>query len=157
MEGKLHHIHLKKNAVPYACNTPADVSKYWEAEVKQQLDKDVDQAIIEKIPEGEPTDWCARKVVVAKCNGKPRRAVDYQKLICNCLRETHYTPTSFNLVSGIPRHTYKTVADAHCDFHQSKLDESSSKLTIFVTRWGQYRYLKTPMGLFCQLMHTPKF
>ena len=41
MEGKPHHIHLKENTVPYACNTHADVAKYWKAEVKQQLDKDI--------------------------------------------------------------------------------------------------------------------
>ena len=147
MEGKPHNIHLKDNAVPYACNTPAEIAKHWEAEVKQQLDKDVEQGIIEKVPQGEPTHWCARMVVVAKRNGKPRRTVDYQKLNSNCLRETHHTPTPFNLVSGIPQHTYKTVADAHCGFHQSKLNECSSKLTTFVTPWGRYRYLRTPMGL----------
>ena len=86
-------------------------------------------------------------VVVPKRDGGPRRTVDYQKLNSNCLRETHHTPTPFNLVSSIPKHTYKTIADAHSGFHQSELDEDSSKLTTFVTPWGRYRYLRTPMGL----------
>ena len=102
MEGKPLHIHLKEDTEPYVCNTPADVAKYCEADVKQQLDKDVDQDVIEKVPQGEPTNWYARMVVAAKPNGKPRRAVDFQKLNSNCLRKTHYTPTPFNLVSGIP-------------------------------------------------------
>ena len=41
MEGEPHHIHLKEDAVPYACHTPADVAKHWENEVKQKMDKDV--------------------------------------------------------------------------------------------------------------------
>ena len=66
------------------------------------------------------------------------------------LRETHHTHTPFNLLSSIPKFTYKTVADAHNGFHQSALDEPSSKLTTFVTPWGRYRYLRMQMGL-CSL------
>ena len=55
MEGEPHHIHLKKDAVPYACHTPADVARHWESEVKQKMDKDVAQHIIKKVPPGEPT------------------------------------------------------------------------------------------------------
>ena len=40
MEGRPHHIHLKPDVVPYACQTPADVARHWEKEVKEQLDKD---------------------------------------------------------------------------------------------------------------------
>ena len=130
MEGKPHHIHLKEDAVPYVCHTPADVAKHWENEVKQKLDKDVDQRIIKKVPQGEPSEWCSRMVVVPKRDGGPRRTVDYQKLNSNCLRETHHTPTPFNLVSSIPKHTYKTIADAHSGFHQSELEEVSSILSF---------------------------
>ena len=50
-------------------------------------------------------------------------------------------------MSGIPEHSYKTVADAYNGFHQSELDEESRKLTTFITQWGRYRYLRTPQGL----------
>ena len=98
MEGRPHHIHLKEGAVPYVCHTPADVAKHWEREVKQKLDRDVQQQIIKKVEQGEPSEWCARMVVVPKHAGGPRRTVDYQKLNSSCLRETHHTPTPFNLV-----------------------------------------------------------
>ena len=68
MEGKPHHIHLKEDAVPYVCHTPADVAKHWEDEVKQKLDNDVRQQIIKKVPQGEPAKWCSRMVVVPKRN-----------------------------------------------------------------------------------------
>ena len=122
------------------------------------MDKDFEQGIIEKVSQGEPTEWCARMVVVPKRNGGPRRTVDYQKLNSNCLREMHHTPTPFSLVTSIPQHTFKTTADAHNGFHQSQLDEISSKLTTFVTPWGRYRYLRTPMGLFSSTdAYTRKF
>ena len=56
MEGKPHHIHLKPDAVPYACQTPAAVAKHWEKAVKCKLDKEEEQCIIEKVPQGEPTE-----------------------------------------------------------------------------------------------------
>ncbi|XP_076058554.1 uncharacterized protein LOC143035571 [Oratosquilla oratoria] len=146
MAGPPHHIHLSPDAVPYACHTPAPVPKHWEAEVKQQLDEDVQRGVIRPVPAGEATEWCARMVVVAKKSGKPRRTVDFQKLNACCLRETHHTPAPFDMASGVPAHSYKTVADAHWGFHQVELDEESRRLTTFITPWGRYQYCRTPMG-----------
>lgn len=146
MAGPPHHIHLSPDATPYACHTPASVPKHWEAEVKRQLDEDVRKGVIRPVPAGEATEWCARMVVVAKKSGKPRRTVDFQKLNACCQRETHHTPAPFDMASGIPAHTYKTVADAHWGFHQVELDEKSRRLTTFITPWGRYQYCRTPMG-----------
>ncbi|XP_063876921.1 uncharacterized protein K02A2.6-like [Scylla paramamosain] len=146
MDGEPHHIHLAPNAVPYACHTPASVPKHWEDEVKAQLEDDVRRGVIEPVPAGEPTEWCARMVVVAKKSGQPRRTVDYQRLNAACRRETHHTPAPFDMVSSVPKHCFKTVADAYCGYHQVRLDEESRSLTTFITPWGRFRYLRTPMG-----------
>ncbi|CAL4166698.1 unnamed protein product [Meganyctiphanes norvegica] len=102
---------------------------------------------MELVPQGEPSEWCARLVVVPKKSGAPRDTVDFQKLNASCLRETHYTLTPFNILSSIPQHSYKTTADAHSGFHQSMLDVESKKITTFITPWGRYMYCRTPMGL----------
>lgn len=146
MAGPPHHIHLIPGATPHACHTPASVPKHWEVEVKAQLDEDVRRGVIEPVPAGEATDWCARMVVVAKKNGQPRRTVDFQRLNACCKRETHHTAAPFDMVSGIPVHTYKTVADAFWGFHQVSLDVESRRLTTFITPWGRFRYRRTPMG-----------
>ena len=146
MEGEPHHIHLLPNAVPHACHTPASVPKHWEDKVRAQLEEDVRRGVIEPVPAGEPTEWCARMVVVAKKSGQPRRTVDYQRLNAACRRETHHTPAPFDMVSGVPKHSFKTVADAYWGYHQVELDEESRSLTTFITPWGRYRYRRTPMG-----------
>lgn len=146
MEGEPHVIHLLPGTKPHACHVPASVPRHWETEVKRQLDEDVRKGVLEPVPVGEATEWCARMVVVAKKSGQPRRTIDYQKLNMACRRETHHTPTPFDMVSGIPHRTYKTVVDAHWGFHQVKLHEKSKKLTTFITPWGRYRYCRTPMG-----------
>ena len=146
MHGAPHHIHLQEGARPHACHTPATVPKHWAAEVKKQLDDDVRLGVIRPVPTGVATEWCARMVVVAKKSGKPRRTVDFQKLNSCCLRETHHTPTPFDMVSDVQPHSFKTVADAHWGFHQVELDEESRHLTTFITPWGRYQYCRTPMG-----------
>ena len=100
----------------------------------------------EKVPAGEPTVWCAHMVVVPKANGKPRRTIDYQELNKYCVRETHHTRVPFDMVSSVPKQTYKTTLDAFWGFHQVPLAEDSRPLTTFITPWGRYRYLRTPMG-----------
>ena len=139
MEGAPHHIHLKPDAKPYACQVPADIPRHWESEVKQMIDNDVANSVIKQVPQGEVTEWCARMVVPGKKDGHPRRAVDYQKLNASSLRETHYIPTPFDLVSNVPQHSYKTTADAASGFHQVELDDDSIKLTTFITKWGRYQ------------------
>lgn len=46
----------------------------------------------------------------------------------------------------MPKHTFKTVADAYSGYHQIPLDSASRKLTTFITPWGRFRYRRTPMG-----------
>ena len=146
MVGKPHHIHLLSDAVPIACHTPVSIPRHWEDEVKRQLEEDVSKGVIEPVPAGEATEWCSRMVVVAKKSGQPRRTVDFQKLNACCLRETHHTPAPFDMVSGVPAHSFKTTADAHWGYHQVELDQESRRLTTFITPWGRYRYRRTPMG-----------
>ena len=85
-------------------------------------------------------------VVVPKSNGKPRRTIDYQELNKYCVRETHHTRVPFDIVSSVPQHTYKTTLDAFWGFHQVPLAAENRPLTTFITPWGRYRYLRTPMG-----------
>ena len=99
----------------------------------------MDKGIIEAVPAGEPTEWCSRMVVVPKKDGRPRRTVDFQRLNRASLRETHHTRPPFDLVSSVPKHAFKTVADAYSGYHQVPLDEESRKLTTFITPWGRYR------------------
>uniref|UniRef100_A0A0P4VNI8 Reverse transcriptase n=1 Tax=Scylla olivacea TaxID=85551 RepID=A0A0P4VNI8_SCYOL len=146
MRSPPHHIHLRPGACPHAVHVPATVPHHFYDEVRRQLDDDIARGIIEEVPAGEPTEWCARMVVVPKKNGKPRRTVDFQKLNQACLRETHHTRTPFDLISSVPKHTFKTVADAYSGYHQIPLDSESRKLTTFITPWGRFRYRRTPMG-----------
>ena len=146
MEDKSHNIHLAPGATPQACCTPTPMPRYREDAVKAQLDEDVRRSVIELVPAGEPTEWCACTVVVAKKSGQPRRTGDYQHLNASCQRETHHTPAPFDMVSAVPKHSFKMVTDAYWGYHQVELDQESRRLTTFITPWGRFRYSCTRMG-----------
>ena len=140
------HIHLRRDTKPYATHNPFKIPIHWREEVKRQLDKDVEDGIIEPVPIGDPVEWCSPMVVTAKPDGSPRRTVDLQKLNQQCMRETHHCQSPFWLASQVPRNTKKSVLDATDGFHAIELDEESIPLTTFITEWGRYRYLRLPQG-----------
>ena len=89
MTGPPMKIMFKENYTPYCVHKPIQVPHHWKYKVKSDLDQDVRLGIIEPVPPGTPTVWCARMVVTSKKNGKPRRTVDLQELKKATLRETH--------------------------------------------------------------------
>ena len=146
MTGPPAHIHLKENATPYVRHTPVPIPFHWKHAIKESLDNDVERTIINPVPIGTPVEWCSPMVVVSKKNGKPRKTVDLQKLNAQCKRETHYSPSPFNVACEIPANTKNTVLDAVDGYHSISLDNESQPLTTFITEWGRYQYLRLPQG-----------
>ena len=112
MEGKPLDIEFFPGTKPTIVHTPIPVPHDRKKRVKEELDRDVAQGIIEPVPVGTTTTWCSRMVVAPKKDGSTRRTVDLQKLNDATVRETHYTSSPFNQLSLIPAHTRKTVLDA---------------------------------------------
>ena len=88
-------LHVKPEAPPSAVHTPSSVPLHWQDEVKAQLDADIALGVIEKVPVGEPSEWCHRMVLARRGDGKPRRTVDLSPLNAHCLRETHHVQPPF--------------------------------------------------------------
>ena len=61
-------------------------------------------------------------------------------------RETHHTPSPFNLVSRVPKGRFKSVLDCWNGFHSIPLVPESSEATTFITEFGRYQYMRAPMG-----------
>lgn len=146
MKGEPLKISFKPDYAPRAIHKPIPIPHHWKERVKSQLDADVALGIIEPVPQGVPTRWCSRMVVVPKKDGSPRRTVDLQELNKATLRETHHTPSPFNIVSSIPPKTKKTVLDAWNGYHSVPLAPEAREATTFITEWGRYRYKRAPQG-----------
>ena len=146
MTGEPVKIAFNEDYKPYAVHTPIPIPHHWKQRVREDIERDVRLGIIEKVPQGTSTEWCARMVVTPKKNGDPRRTVDLQQLNKATLRETHHTPTPFDLVSTVPSNTRKTVVDAWNGYHSLALHEDAKNAVTFMTEWGRYRYCRAPMG-----------
>ena len=123
LKGKPLDVHFKEDAKAVAVHTPIPVPHNLKAIVNEDLEKDVRLGVIEPVPQGVPTRWCSRALYVEKKNGKPRRTVDYNMLNKATLRETHHTPSPFNLASSVPPNTKKTCLDAWNGYHSLPLSE----------------------------------
>ena len=136
-------IRFKPGTTPHAVHVPIPIPYHWKLATKNGLDRDVKLGVIEPVPQGTPTVWCSRMVVTGKSDGSPRRTVDLQKVNEATMRETHHTPTPYNLVADVP---LKTVLDAWNGYHSLPLAESARDATTFITEFGRYRYLRAPQG-----------
>ena len=130
----------------HAVHEPIPIPYHWKLATKKDLDRDVQLGVIEPIPQGTPTVWCSRMVVTGKSDGSPRRTVNLQNVNEATMRETHHTPTPYNLVADVPPNTVKTVLDAWNGYHSLPLSESAQDATTFITEFGRYRYLRAPQG-----------
>ena len=146
LSGKPMDIKFKSDATPHAVHVPIPIPYHWKLATKKGLDRDVQLGVIEPVPQGTPTVWCSRMVVTGKNDGSPRRTVDLQKVNEATMRETHHTPTPYNLVADVPPNTVKTVLDAWNGYHSLPLSESARDATTFITEFGRYRYLRAPQG-----------
>ena len=146
MAGPPVEIHIDDSATPRTCHTPAPIPMHWQQRVHDDLIRDEALGVIEKVPYGEPVDWCHRMVVTRKHDGTPRRTVDLSPLNKHCKRETFSAESPFRLARRIPRNTWKTVTDAWNGYHSVPLRASDRHLTTFITPFGRYRYARAPQG-----------
>jgi len=142
MTGPPVEIHIKDDVKPIACHKATPIPLHWQKTVESDLYRDEALGVIERVPIGEPVDWCHRMVVTRKPDGNPRRTVDLSPLNKFCKRETHNSEAPFHVARRVPRNTWKTVTDAWNGFHSVPLRH----LTTFITPIGRWRYKRLPQG-----------
>ena len=87
----------------------------------------------------EPTDWVNSLVTVIKPE-KIRVFIDPRDLNRAIKREYYPMKTIENVVAEMPDAKLFSALDATSGYWQLKLDEQSSKLCTFNTRFGWYRF-----------------
>ena len=101
-------------------------------------------------PVTEPTDWCAPIVVTPKKNSDSiRMCVDLSHLNCFVKRERYQSSSPAEAVADMAASNAKffTILDAKKGYHQCPLDLQSQSLTIFITPFGRFKYLRAPYGI----------
>ena len=139
-------IETKDNAKP-VIDAPRRVPHALKEKLKIELDKMVEQDVIERVT--EPTDWVSSLVVVEKSNGKLRVCLDPRNLNKE-IKRPHYTmPTLEDAVSKMAGAKFFSKLDARSGYWQIGLEEKCSYLTTFNTPFGRYRFKRLPFGIIC--------
>ena len=146
MDGPPLEIHLKEDSKPFAHTKAAKIPLHWQQQVYEDLMRDIDLGVIERVPENEEVTWCHRMVVSRKHDGSPRRTVDASRMNKYCRRDAYATESPFHVVRRIPSGTWKTVVDAWNGYHSIPLRESDKHLTTFITPFGLFRYRRALQG-----------
>jgi hypothetical protein len=121
---------------PY--RTPFSIRK----ELKSILDKFVENKLIE--PCSSP--WNSPSLLVRKKDGKFRLVIDYRRLNDATLQMHHPLPNLEDSVSYLENSRIFSMCDMIKGFHQIDLEESSKDKTAFSNEFGQFRFLRMPMG-----------
>ena len=145
LEGEVH-ITVDESVQP-VIHAPRRVPYAIRGKVEDELKRMIEQKIIEKVPENEPSDWVNSQVNVAKPNGAIRCCLDPRDLNQAIKREHHPMPVLEDATSRVNGAQWFSTLDAAHAYHQMKLDKESSKLVTFNTHIGRMRYLRVPMGI----------
>ncbi|XP_059092245.1 uncharacterized protein LOC131887632 [Tigriopus californicus] len=139
-------IHLKDNAKPFAIHVARNIPFAYEDKTKLALESMVEQDIIGPVGD-DPTEWCHPIVVVPKGDGDVRICVDLTRLNTEVKRSVHPIKTPAEAISGF-NHGQKYFAklDLVKGYWQMPLAEESQHLTTFLTPFGKFKFLRSPMG-----------
>ena len=146
MDGPPIRIHVDRDAVPYRARTPAEVPLHWQSTVEEELRRDEQLGVIERVPEGEVPKFTFRMVITRKTNGQPRRTVDMSPLNRQAKREVHSVRAPFKQARTIEAKSWRTVIDAWNGYHSLVIHKDDRGLTTFITPWGVFRYVRAPQG-----------
>ena len=98
-------------------------------------------------PIQEPTDWVSSMIAAKKPGGNIRLCIDPHYLNV-ALKRGHYPlPVIEEILSELSKAKVFSKVDLKEGFLQVELDEESSKLTVFQTPWGRYRFHRMPFGI----------
>ena len=148
MDGEKFHIHLTSDAKPFCATSPRSIPFAYRDKLTAELELLQQQHIIAQVT--EQTDWCAPIVVTPKKNSDSiRMYVDLSHLNHFVKRERYQSPSPAEAVADMAASIAKffTVLDARKGYHQCPLNKESQLLTIFITPFGRYIYLRAPYGI----------
>ena len=140
----IHHIDINKRVSP-VIHPPRKVPYARLVPLKEELDRMERLGVI--VPVNEHTEWASSLVIVEKPGGKLRVCMDPKDLNKAIKRQNLELPTTEEILDKMAGSKYFTKLDASNAYWQMKVDEETSKLLVFNSPYGRYRYLRVPYGI----------
>ncbi|GFT61147.1 retrovirus-related Pol polyprotein from transposon 297 [Trichonephila clavipes] len=112
-------------------------------EVEKQIEEWLEQGVIRE----SCSDISSPVVVSKKKDGTMRLCIDYRKLNKKIVKDRYPLPIIEDVLDKLGNGKIFTTLDLKNVFFHVDVDEASRKYTAFVTKTGQYEFLKVPFGL----------
>lgn len=95
------------------------------------------------------SEWVSHLVTVEKKDAQKslRLCIDPSELNKNLSNEHAYIPNFEDVSAKLNNMKYFTVLDLKDGYWHVKLDEKSKNLCTFATPFGNYRFLRLPLGI----------
>jgi len=121
--------------------------------IKRELDEMIEQDIIVKIQEGEPTAWVNSLVYRGKANGRLGLCLDPKDFNETIRREYRITFTLEDILPKLSGAKLFSIVDVKCGYWNIVLDEESSFLTTFNSPYGRYKFKRKCRKIFSTSPH----
>ena len=136
-----HVIETVPGATPVR-SRPYNIPVHLRAEVKDQIDKMMEQGLISM----STGAWSSPIVLVKKKDGTWRFCVDYRKLNAVTVKHSMALTNIDNAMEIMHGKRYFSSIDLCSGFHQVSLHEDSKEKSSFITPFGTYRWNVMPQG-----------
>ena len=94
----------------------------------------------------ESLEICNSLILVPKASDKVRLYLDRARLNQVLIKPVHRGPTLNDIFPKLNNVKYLSVIDWSFGYHNLKLDDRSSYLTILACQFGRYKYKRLPFG-----------
>ena len=93
------------------------------------------------------SEWAAPTFIIPKKDGRVRFITDFRELNKRIKRKIYPFPIITNILRKRNGYAFFTKLDISMQFYTFMLDDESQNLCVTVTPYGNYKYLRLPMGV----------
>lgn len=136
-------LKIRLHDTTFMKHTYMSVPKPLRREVKEYLEDLLNKGWITK----SKSPYSSPVVCVHKKDGTLRLYCDYGELNKKSIPDKHPIPRIQDMLDSLAGNTWFSVLDQGKAYHQGFVEESSRPLTVFITPWGLYEWVRVPFGL----------
>ena len=134
---------LQDDAQPYRAK-PMPVPHIHVEALKKEINRLVEIGVLRKVH--QYSEWASPTFAVPKKNKTIRVVSDLRVLNSKLKRKSYPMPTVQSLLQDLGGFKYATSIDLNMGYWTIRLTARTSKLCTITLPWGNYEYLRLPMG-----------